>query len=246
MTKEGRPSPLKDTRLFYGSRNSHLKESHEALAFARRLTWWLNGEGFSLGHYQALYIQFTPELPEGAVEPGPLKFTPDDWWFRDVAVGVPREFPGGDADAIAIQGVIHCLKFLKPEETERIERAAGIVAAAGSDCRFLLQVKETAKQVMEVSTTIGAWPQPSRLFVVLTDKATGAYREAPPAEVGFYDDGVLLAGKVKMARGNVALAARASTPARMIADRHGGDLSWHMDDFVETDRPVISALLRFR
>jgi len=246
MTKDGRPSPFKDIRLFHGSSNTPLEQSAEAWAFARRLTWWLNGEGFSLGHHPALYIRFIPELPEDAVEPGPLKFTPDDWWFRDVAVGVPKGFPGGDAEAIAIEGIRHCLKFLKPEETERIERAAGIVAAAGGDCRFLLRVKQTVRQVMEVSSTIAAWPQPSRLFVALTDKATGAYREAPPVEVAVWDDAVLLAGKVRIARGNVALAARTSTPARMIADRHGGDLSWHMDDFGAADRPVISALLRFR
>lgn len=245
MTKDGRPSPFKDIRLFHGSRNSYLKGGHEALAFARRLTWWLNGEGFKLGHYPALYIQFTSELPEGAVEPGPLKFTPDDWWFRDVAVGVPKDFPDSDADAVAIEAIVGCLKALKPENADLIERAAGVVAAAGVDCRFLLRVKETAKQVMEVSTTIATWSDPSRLFVALTDKATGAYREAPPAEVGFYDDGVMLAGKVKIARGNVALIARTSTPAQIIAKDHG-DLSWHMDDFRETDRPVMSALLRFR
>lgn len=246
MTQDGRPSPLKDTRLFYDSRSSYLKESAEAWAFARRLTWWLNGVGFSLGHHPALYIQFTPELTEGMVEPGPLKFTPDDWWFRNVMVGVPKEFPGSDADAIAIRGVVCCLKFLKPDDAELIDRAAGIVTAAGSDCRFLLRVKETTKRVMEISSAIAAWPRPSRLFVSLTDKATGAYREAPPVEVNIWDDAVLLAGKVKVARSNVTLAARSSTPARVIADRHGGDLCWHVDDFVETDRPVMSALLRFR
>lgn len=246
MSKDGRPSPFKDTRLFHGSRNSYLEGGHEAVAFARRLTWWLNGEGFKLGHYPALYIQFTSELPAGAVEPGPLKFTPDDWWFRDVAVGVPKDFPGTDADAVAIEAIVGCLKALKPEDAALIERAAGIVAATGADCRFLLRVKETAKQIMEVSTTIAAWRDPSRLFVALTDKATGAYREAPPAEVEFYDDGVLLAGKIKIARDDVALVPRTSTPAQIIAARRGGGLSWHVDDFVAAERPVMSALLRFR
>lgn len=98
---------------------------------------------------------------------------------------------------------------------------------------------------MEVSTTIGERPAPSLLHVGMTEKATGQYRQAPPAELSFYDDGVLLAGKVKILRGRVNLVSRESTPARLVADKHGGSLSWHMDDFVETERPVTSSILKF-
>lgn len=243
MTKDGRPSRIKDIRLF------GLQEwegGREAEAFARRLCWWLNSEGFGIGHDPALYIHFNPELPDGEIVAQPPKFTPDDWWFRQVAIGVPGDFPGRDAMSSIPQGVVACLKELKPDDAELIDEAARIVDEAGSACRFLLKVKETAKELTEVSTTIGTWPGPSLLYVGLTDKATGAYREAPPAELKFYDDGVLLAGKVKIVRRGVELESRTSVPARMIADQHGGGLSWRLTDFVEAERPVISAQLRFR
>lgn len=243
MTKDGRPSRIKDIRLFGFEKSD---SARAAEAFARRLAFWLNSEGFGIGHDPALYIDFDPELPNGEIEAQPPKFTPDNWWFRNVAIGVPDNFPGADAASYAIQGVVACVKALKPEDTELIDCAARIVTEHGSACRFLLKVKETAKELMEVSTTIGTWPAPSLLYVGLTDKATGTYREAPPAELKFYDDSVALASKVKIVRRGIELEPRTSVPARLIADQHGGGLSWHLADFIETERPVISAQLKFR
>lgn len=243
MTRDGRPSRLKDLRIFTWC---DWPGSRETEAFGRRLAWWLNGEGFGIGHDPSLYITLDPSLPELTVEAKPPKFTPDDWWFREVAVGMPDDFPGSDAVSIAAQGIEACLRTLKPEDAELIERAMEIVSASGSECRFLLKVKETSKEVMEVSTTISVWPLPSLLYVGLTDKATGTYREAPPAELSFYDDGVALAGKVKVARRSVDLVSRTSTPARLVAESHGGDLSWQLADFVEAERPVMSSQLKFR
>ena len=65
---------------------------------------------------------------------------------------------------------------------------------------------------MEVSTTIGERPAPSLLLIGMTDKATGQYRQVRPAELSFYDDSVLLAGKLKIIRGRVNLVSRGSTP----------------------------------
>lgn len=245
MTKDGRPSRIKDIRLF-GFELEDWDGVREAEAFARRLAFWLNSEGFGIGHDPALYIHFDPETPAGEIVAQPPKFTPDDWWFRQVAIGVPDDFPGPDAASRVPQGVVACLKALKPDDTDLIDHAAQIVSEHGSACRFLLKVKETAKELTEVSTTIGTWPEPSLLYVGLTDKATGTYREAPPAELTFYDDGVTLAGKVKIVRRGVELESRTSVPARVIADQHGGGLSWQLADFVEAERPVTSAQLRFR
>lgn len=245
MTRDGRPSRIKEIRLFC-RKDGNQEGVAEAMAFAQRLAWWLNGEGFGIGHDPVVHLALDPGMPEGAIEAKPPKFTPDDWWFRDVSVGVPADFPATDAATVAAQSVIACLKTLKPEDAELIDRAAQIVSATGADCRFLLKVKETTKEVMEISTTIAAWPTPSLLYVGVTDKATGAYLQAPPAQVRFYDDSVLLAGKVKIARRSVDLVSRTSVPARMVADRQGGDLSWHRDDFVEAERPTMSSLLKFR
>lgn len=246
MTKDGRDSRLHDIRLFIGNGRCYLEGHHDVWAFARRLGWWLNCEGFCVGHHPALYVCYTSDLPVGIVEAEPLKFTPDDWWFRKVLVGVPQGFPGEDVGKVAAEGLVTCLKALKPEDSALIDRAAEIVSAGGSDCRFLLRVKESAKQVVEISTTISAHPELSLLYVGVTDKATGAYREAPPAKIESYDDGVFLAGKVKIARSSVGLVPRASTMARIVAERNPNAVTWGSDEFVDAERPTISGLLKFR
>lgn len=244
MTRDGRPSRIKDLRLF--GAEAKRPGISEATAFGRRLAWWLNGQEFTIGHEPALYVTFDPALPQGSVEPKPQRFTPDDWWFREVSVGVPDDFPGDDDASVATAGIIAALQMLRPDCTGLIERAAQTVATEGEACRFLLRSKEGAKDTLEISTTIGVWPGPSLLYAGMTGKATGAYREAPPVELRFYDDGVLLAGKVKVVRRGVDLVARTSTPARLVADSHGGGVSWHVDSFTEAQRPVLSGLLKFR
>jgi len=245
MTRDGRPSRIKDIRLFHRA-DQGWDGAHEATAFARRLAWWLNGEGFGIGHDPALYVTFDSGLAPGVVVADPPTFTPDDWWFREASVGVPDDFPGDDAVGTAEFGVVACLKALKPDDTELIDRAAQIVRVAGSECRFLLKATETSRDVVEVSTTVGTWPQPSLLYVGLTEKSTGSYRQAPPAELAFYDDGVLLASKVRIARRKVDLLPRTSVPARIVAASHARELSWHVDDFVDAERPLMSSVLKFR
>lgn len=246
MTKDGRPSPLTDIRLFAGPGSEYLKGCDAAWAFARRLTWWLNGEGFSIGHNPALYISYRTDLPVGAVEAEPPRFTPDDWWFRVVAIGMQQGLSGAEVDRAAAEGAVDCLKALKPEDSALIDKAAGVVTRAGSQCRFLLKVRDSARQIVEISTTIGAGSEPSLLHVAITDKATGTYREAPPARLAGYDDGVYLAGKVKIARRGVALAPRTSVMARLVVEQNPNAATWSLDEFVEAERPVISSLLRFR
>ncbi|ANG98765.1 hypothetical protein A8A54_19380 [Brucella pseudogrignonensis] len=246
MTKDGRPSPLHDTRLFTGNGGYSYLDHDEAWAFARRLTWWLNGEGFCIGHTPALYVYYTSDLPISTVEAAAPKYTPDDWWFRQVKVGVPAGFPGESALKYAADGLIAVLKSLKPEDAAMIDKAAEIVRAKGSDCRFLLKVKESAKQVVEISTTIGPFRDHSLLYVAVTDKATGTYREAPPAKIKSYDDGVYLAGKVKIARRGVEVTPRTSYMARLTVETHPNAATWSIDEFAEAERSLISGLLKFR
>lgn len=250
MTKDGRPSPLHDTHLFAGSgeafHNYSYLDNHEAWAFARRLTWWLNGDGFNIGHTPALYVYYTTDLPAGIVEAAAPKFTPDDWWFREVKVGVPTGFPNESALKDAADGLIAVLKILQPDDAVTIDKAAEAVRANGNGCRFLLKVKDTAKQVVEISTTIAAFREPSLLYVAVTDKAAGTYREAPPAKIQSYDDGVYLAGKIKIARRGVEIAPRTSYMARLIVEKNPDAATWSIDEFVEAERPAMSGLLKFR
>lgn len=245
MTKDGRPSRVHDVRLFHGGRNQYLKDCPGAWAFGRRLAWWLNGLDVSVGSHPAVYIHFTSEIAAGQVEIAPPNGFRENWWWRDVHVGVPADFLPHDGDPRLSAGIVAALSALAPHERPNIDEAARIVAEAGDECQFLIRSKDTAKHVIDVSTTIG-FPKPSRMIVSLTDKATGAYLEAPPVAMKGYDDAVSLAGKVKVINKAVAVASRASTPAQIITKQYGDDFRWSVDDFSPAATPTRSGLLKFR
>ena len=79
MTKDGRPSRITDIRYFHGDRHNYLRGHDDAVAFGRRIAWFLNGEGFSLGAYPQLYLLLTPTLVAGTVE---VTDYGGDWWQR--------------------------------------------------------------------------------------------------------------------------------------------------------------------
>lgn len=196
MTKDGRPSLINNIRLFDGDRWRYLDGQEEAVAYGRRIAWLLNSEGFSLGAFPELYVVFTPSL-----EPGFVRVTDDggDWWHRYVYVGVPADFSDGPGtlDVIA-NGIVEAMIAVRPDEADAIRRADRIVREQGTDLRFLLKRRDTAKLVVEVSFNIEAWPQPSLLFIAHIDKATGIYREADPIAMGTYFEGFDLVGGIRL------------------------------------------------
>lgn len=182
MTKDGRPSLINDIRLFAGDSQSYLKGYEEAVAYGRRIAWFLNGEGVSLGAFPALYVLFTASL-----KPGSVRVTNDggDWWQRYVHVGVTEDFPNvPDALEIIMHGIVEALLALRPDQINTILHANAIVREHRDSLRFLLRRRETKKLVTEISFNIEAWPKPSHLFISHTDKATGVYSEADPIALG--------------------------------------------------------------
>lgn len=202
MTKDGRPSLITDIRLFVGNSStdcSYLKNHEEGVAFGRRMGFYLNGEGFSLGSFPALYVLFT-----SAEEDGSVRVADDlhEWWFRFVRVGVPENFPDvPNASEIVQKGVTATLLAVRPDQTDVVRRADAVVRRYGKDLRFLLQRREMAKLVLEISFNIEAWPRPSFLFISQTDKATGVYQEADPIPLGFYDEGFDLISGIRLQDG---------------------------------------------
>jgi hypothetical protein len=184
MTKDGRPSLINDIRLFAGNRYLYLKGQEEAVAYGRRMAWYLNGAGFSLGSFPALYVHFTPSIEAGSVQISDLHA---EWWHRLVDIGVTEEFPNApDSFEMAMRGVIASLLAIQPEQAEIIHQADAIVREQGSGLRFLLKRSETKKMITELSFNIKAWPEPSQLFISQIDKAAGTYSEADPIDLGWY------------------------------------------------------------
>ncbi len=187
MTKDGRPSLINDIRLFAGEssyRNSYLQGHEEAVAYGRRMAWFLNGEGVSVGAFPALYVLLTP-LPK----PGSVQVTEDgcEWWQRYVHVGVTEDFPNvPDVLEVIMQCIVNALLALRPDQADTILHADAIVRDHQGGLRFLIQRRETRKTVTEISFNIVTWPKPSCLFIAQTDQATGTYREADPIALEWY------------------------------------------------------------
>ncbi len=248
MTKDGRPSRITDIRYFFGHphANVYLEGQEEAVAFGRRLAWFLNGEGLSLGPYPALYLLFTPSL-----EPGSVQVTDygGDWWQRYTHVGVSSDFPKvGNAQECVMAGTVAALLAIRPDQSDLIRNADQRVRQTGAQLRFLLKRKETKKQIVEVSFSIGVWPSyPSQLFVSRTDKLTGAYLEAEPVTLRFYDEAFDLAGGIKITDAVTTVEPNASVRARLMAAEHRGPLAIDAAAFAaKPSRPPMSQMVRRR
>lgn len=216
------------------------------MAFGRRLAWFLNGEGFSLGAYPALYLLFTPSL-----EPGTIQVTDygGDWWQRYTHVGVPPDFPNvDDAQECVMSGTVAALLAIRPDQSDLIRNADQLVRQRGEELRFLLKRKETKRQIVEVSFSIGVWPSyPSQLFVSRTDTLTGTYSEAEPISLRFYDEAFDLAGGIKVTDAGTKVEPNASIGARIISAGHGGPLAIDSAAFaVRRYRPAMSQMVRRR
>jgi len=199
MTKDGRLSLITDIRLFVGEHyasSPYLEGQEEAVAFGRRIALFLNGEGFSLGSFPALYVLFNPSM-----EPGSVRATNEggDWWHRYVHVGVAGDFlTDSDVFNTLTNGIVDALIAIKPDQEGVIHRAAGTIREHGANQRFLLKRRETAKLIEEVSFNIAAWPQPSQLFIAHIEKSNPIYREADPIVLGNYTEGFNLAAGIRL------------------------------------------------
>lgn len=244
MTKDGRPSRITDIRHFFGDLHTYLKGREEAVAFGRRMAWFLNGEGFSLGAYPALYLYFTPSLPPGTAQ---VTDYGGDWWQRYTHVGVTQSFPAtDDADEVVMAGTVQALLAIRPDQAELIRNAEHLVRAHGEKLRFLLKRHETKKRTVEVSFSIAPWPQPSHLHVSVEDKISGAYSEAAPHALRFYDEAFDLAGVVRVSDTTTEIAPQDSFRAKMASAEHGGPLSFDAAAFQRKPKPVMSQAVKRR
>ena len=244
MTKDGRPSRINDIRYFAGDKSSYLKGCEEAVAFGRRVALYLNGEGYSLGAHTALYLFLTSDL-----QPGGVRVTNEggDWWQRYTYVGVPQGFPDfANASEIVAQATINALKANRPDLSDLVESAARIVRTEAENLRLLIKSRRTKKFIIDTALAIDAWPRPSRLFLSLTELASGTYLEAPSISLAFYPEAFDLAGQIGVNTSAIQLSTKSSIGARLTSERQGGALVQMLDDFVPALRPTFSKLVKMR
>lgn len=242
MTKDGRPSLITDIRLFHGEAHTYLEGHKEAVAFGRRMAWCLNGEGLSLGAYSALYLYFTPSIPPGTFQ---VTDTGAEWWQRYTHVGVSPAFPDvAEADELLLSGIVGALLAIRPDQSELIRKAERLVRTHGAEMRFLLKRHETKRSAIEIAVSIAAWRQPSQLYVSCTDKVSGAYSEASPIALNFYDDGFHLAGSISSTETAIIIKPKQSFSGQLASAQYGGPLSIEIGSLVHGQRPVMSKIVR--
>jgi hypothetical protein len=184
--KNGKPSLIFDIRYFSGRATSYL-DDHAVTAYGRRLAWYLNSHGVSLGAYHSLYVHFSSATPSGVIAIDPYKGGDELWWLRYVRVGVPPGFPNiKDANEIAVRETIAALRILLPDDGAMIERADTIVRQHASDLRFLIRERTYKRYTLRVATTITDHPEPSQLYVTVVENTTGAHCETSSIPIGFY------------------------------------------------------------
>jgi len=229
MTKDGRPSRLNDIRYFRGKMGSldsyrsasYLEGHDDAWAFGRRMAWLLNGEGFSCGAYTALYILFTPMLQPGVIQ---VTDKGGDWWQRYVYIGVPENFPNiPDASEAVKNSTVAALKTIRPDLVSIVEDSEKKVRVHGDDLRFLIKSRQTNRYVIELSCNIPIGKQSAYLFTSFTDLSTGAFLEAPPLPIGFYDTAFDYNGQLRLS-----------------------DIQENFSEFVPRTRPMMSKLVKAR
>lgn len=184
--KNGKPSLVFDIRYFSGNRGSYL-DDHAVTAYGRRLAWYLNSQGISLGAYHSLYVYFTSATPTGEVVIDKYKGGTELWWLRYAQVGVAPDFPNVDnASEVAMQGTVAALLILLPDAGAIVERADTIVRQHAGDLRFLVRENCYERYTLKVASTIASHPEPSQLYVTVVENATGAHCETPPLPIGFH------------------------------------------------------------
>jgi len=207
------------------------------------LAWYLNGEGFSLGAYHSSYVLFTSTLAPGIVQ---ITDEGGDWWQRYTYVGVPKDFPNADAFELVVSGTVAALKAIRPDLAATIQHAEQLAISHGDNLRFLVKTHQTKRFVVDISFNISVWPEPSFLFVSLTDRQTGAFLEAPPTPMQFYDQAFDLAGAIKVTDTTVTIRPNPSYSAMLTSAQHGGPIVKAISKFVPKDPPAMSKLVKRR
>ena len=184
--KNGKPSLIFDIRYFSGNRHSYL-DDHSITAYGRRLAWYLNSQGISLGAYHSLYLHFTSAMPTGEMEIDPYRGGDELWWLRRAHVGVAPDFPNVDnASEIATRGTVAALRIQLTNADAVIDQADIVVRHYAGDLRFLVREMVHRRYTIKIATTIAVHPEPSHLYVTLVENATGAHGETPGLPIGFY------------------------------------------------------------
>ena len=239
MSKNGRPSLLRDIRYF-GPDRAYLADAEEVTAFGRRLALYLQANGFSVGTWTHLYVMAMPSAAHEEIKIETWMGAGDlDWWLRFARVSVPEKFL--DMGTVEKNGVLvdateKALCFLRPDMAEEIIEASKFVQEKANELRFLIKSTTSKRVKLDVSVGVNAHPLTSVLEVLRT--VDNSVYQVVCAPLHFYGDAWDLVGGVTEQAGEVVVTPRKSFTAQLASERYGGPLRFPLAAFRTIRQPI--------
>jgi hypothetical protein len=141
---------------------------------------------------------------------------------------------------------VAALKAIRPDLTEMVNSAERMVRTHSDKLRFLLKTRHTKRFTVDISFNIAVWPEPSLLFVSLTDRSSGVYLEAPPTPMQFYAQAFDLVREIKIAADSATILPGESVSATVASAHYGGAIVRSISEFLPAVRPLQSKLVSRR
>lgn len=154
--------PISDIRLYRSSipnidGNSHPSEfaPKQLNIIVTRIVMKLRENGFSLGEYDHLYINFTTCLPSGEIEPAKRSVDAYHKWYRYYDVGVSDELYQKLESQSNIEFVIEQIKnvlnaYFCTEKNCSVEPCIEEALNKGEDMLMLYKSKQTSKRKADI------------------------------------------------------------------------------------------------
>lgn len=245
MTKAGAPSPIADIRYFSGGL-TYVEGCHGATAFGRRVALRLQSQGISLGPWTHLYVR----VSEGSPSDGRVRISEGvEWWHHFADLTVPIGFKAmseAERNTILIAATRRALHTALPGSKAEVDAACDEVEARGESMRFSVKGKTVRGWWIEVSHNVEEWPAQSKLFVTVTDKATGRQLEALAAPLRIYTDSASLVGDVRCDEDTIIITPRNSFSAQVIAKSYKPPLVIPMSSLRAVEEPDVKTIVAAR
>jgi uncharacterized protein YqiB (DUF1249 family) len=192
----------------------------EAIALGQRIGMKCEELEISIGHADHLYVCFSPALPPGAIELTHYAVEP---WHRFVVCGLPTSFNHHTLEQKMQEvttATFAALSMLIPASNEQLQSLKNAVDSAGASLRITIREKSTKKFHVRVEQIVPVHPNPTEVYVSVTNLLTQVRKESKVAEVKLYDEAPSLVDRIAISGDTLKIRPRKSFRANLITERY--------------------------
>lgn len=189
----------------------------------------------SINGGSALYLLFTPALPDGELQR--LVYTTEVWqtW---VACGLPESFNalGLEAQAARVrEATFRALRFLAPDFESAVSEIADQYQRHGGLLRVRCAEKTTRGYRLIVACEVLPFREVSHLWLEVTDTRTGRRAEVRVTPLKMWDHGPFLAQSVVIAGAEIVIRPRTSAAAAYYTKGYAAPFRIRIDSLFPPD-----------